>query len=149
MGEDLTDNDVKDEDLRVYMKMNTYIKWFAIFYSFHGRKSVKIEGKIDWRKYKSLFISQFFPQLPDWWLTDWLTMAKDKLLEICILLNWLIELYLVYFRNDPWFWVKLKYALPHTEKKNLQCDQFAKLIQKEKAIKLDKMRTKMESQVAA
>ena len=42
MGEDLTDNDVKDDDLRVYMKMNTYIKW-----------------------------------------------------------------------NDPWFWHKLKYALPH------------------------------------
>jgi len=78
MGEDLCENDVKDDDLRVYMKMNTYLKW-----------------------------------------------------------------------KDPWFWHKLKYALPHRKApKNVhspgELDNFQKNVQRQKAIKLDKLRKKLE-----
>jgi len=78
MDDDLKDQDVHDEDLRVYMKMNTYLKY-----------------------------------------------------------------------GDPWFWHKLKYALPHRKPVSAQADaNFFKQQQRERAIQLDKLRAKMENTIA-
>ncbi|ODN03699.1 Protein toll, partial [Orchesella cincta] len=79
LGEDLKESDVQDDDLKMYMKMNTFMKW-----------------------------------------------------------------------NDPLFWHRLKYALPHkkpTPPDANRQDVMRKMEQRELAIQLDKLRAKLEQNV--
>lgn len=85
LGEDLKETDVQDDDLKMYMKMNTFMKW-----------------------------------------------------------------------NDPLFWHRLKYALPHKKSCNsstqpteeeLKQNAINKLYQRDQAIRLDKLRAKLEQAV--
>ncbi len=85
LGEDLKESDVQDDDLKMYMKMNTFMKW-----------------------------------------------------------------------NDPLFWHRLKYALPHRKPTNsttqqtedeLKHNAINKMQQRDRAIKLDKLRAKLEQSV--
>jgi len=76
LEDDFKDQDLKDDDLRVYMKMNTFLKW-----------------------------------------------------------------------SDPWFWHKLKYALPHRKHAKDQESLVKKMEQMEMARDLDKLRTKLEKTV--